>query len=212
MSVADVIQAIDGPLTVTACSDDRSQLRPVLEVQHPRSALADQGPDRLGAGGDVGGRAGAPTCRRCRRRRAGGVPMAVPVNVVRKHMITVTDNAADADPEAARQAARRGARPARRRQGRRLLGVRVRLRVGSRAARERPGVRRPAAACACGSIRAAIGCSTARRSTTTRACSAAASCSRTRTPRARAGAGRRFRCRPQAQALTRRLEAMPGQA
>src|SRR5678816_3485132 len=41
-------------------------------------------------------------------------------------------------------------------------------------------------ACACGSIRAAIGCSMGRPSITTRACSVAGSCSRTRTPRRRA--------------------------
>ena len=64
ISVADVIQAIDGPLTVTACSEIEPQLRPVLEVQHPRSALADQGPDRVGAGRRRRLRAWPPTsCR-----------------------------------------------------------------------------------------------------------------------------------------------------
>ena len=40
ISVADIIQAIDGPLTVTACSTEDGELRSVFEVQRPRSAVA----------------------------------------------------------------------------------------------------------------------------------------------------------------------------
>ena len=40
ISVADVIQAIDGPVTVTACSTEEGQLRPVCEMQRARSAVA----------------------------------------------------------------------------------------------------------------------------------------------------------------------------
>ena len=50
ISVADIIQAIDGPLTVTACSTDVGQLRSVCEVQRSRSAVADQGSNHRGAG------------------------------------------------------------------------------------------------------------------------------------------------------------------
>ena len=40
ISVADVIQAIDGPVSVTACSAHARSVRPVREVQRARSALA----------------------------------------------------------------------------------------------------------------------------------------------------------------------------
>ena len=50
ISVADIIQAIDGPLTVTACSTEVGQLRSIRQVQRPRSAVADQGSDPRGAG------------------------------------------------------------------------------------------------------------------------------------------------------------------
>ena len=59
ISVADVIQAIDGPVTVTACSTDDGQLRAVREVQRPRSAVAGPRTDSGGA-------------RRVHDRRAGG--------------------------------------------------------------------------------------------------------------------------------------------
>ena len=45
ISVADIIQAIDGPLTVTACSTEAENCGQYCEVQRPRSAVADQGPD-----------------------------------------------------------------------------------------------------------------------------------------------------------------------
>ena len=127
----------------------------------------------------------------CSRRDTGAVPVADDEEVAA--MITVTETAAVADSEAAREAAAGRGRPARRRQGRRLFGLRVRVRVGSRAARGRPDLSTARAACASGSIRAVTACSTARRSTTTRACSAAASSSRIRTRRARAAAARRLR-------------------
>ena len=164
ISVADVIQAVDGPLTVTACTETEPQLRPVPEVQHPRSALADQGPDRVGAGGDVHGRTGgrlAPLS--ARRPPAAGVPVPY-----RGSMITVTDNAASQISKLIRKQHRRGDRPPRGREGGRLFRLRVRLRVGAGAARRRPRVRRARMASASGLIRAAIVCSTARRSTTTR--------------------------------------------
>ena len=84
------------------------QLRPVLEVQHSRSAVEDQGPHRCGPGGDVGGRTGrrsaaALPLRRgpCRWRWSDG-------NVVPSEgtMITVTDLRRRSDSEAAREAAR----------------------------------------------------------------------------------------------------------
>ena len=50
ISVADVIQAIDGPVTVTACSTEDGAVRAVREVQRPRSAVADQGAHPGGAG------------------------------------------------------------------------------------------------------------------------------------------------------------------
>ena len=65
ISVADVIQAIDGPVTVTACSTDEGQLRAVREVQRPRSAVADSRADSGGARRVHDRRAGG------RRRRAG---------------------------------------------------------------------------------------------------------------------------------------------
>ena len=49
ISVADVIQAVDGPLTVTACSTEEENCDQYLEVQRPRSALEDQGADSPGA-------------------------------------------------------------------------------------------------------------------------------------------------------------------
>ncbi len=45
ISVADVIQAVDGPLTVTACSTEEENCDQVLEVQRPRPALEDQRTD-----------------------------------------------------------------------------------------------------------------------------------------------------------------------
>jgi Rrf2 family protein len=61
ISVADVIEAIDGPFTVTACSTEKERLRAVQQVQYPRSAVADS---RADCGGpwnrdDCGDRGGA---------------------------------------------------------------------------------------------------------------------------------------------------------
>ena len=63
ISVADVIQAVDGPLTVTACSVHDQACGQYLEVQRPRSAVAHQGSDpdvarRLQPRRDRDGRAG----------------------------------------------------------------------------------------------------------------------------------------------------------
>ena len=44
ISVADVIQAVDGPVTVTACSEDDHNCDQYHEVQHSRPALEDQEP------------------------------------------------------------------------------------------------------------------------------------------------------------------------
>ena len=44
ISVADVIQAMDGPVTVTACSPDDHACEQFEKLQHPRPALEDQGP------------------------------------------------------------------------------------------------------------------------------------------------------------------------
>ena len=46
ISVADIIQAIDGPLTVTACSTEDEQCGQYCEMQRARSVVADQGSDR----------------------------------------------------------------------------------------------------------------------------------------------------------------------
>ena len=79
ISVADIIQAIDGPLTVTACSTEDGELRPVRQVQRPRSALAHQGSDPVGAGDcslqevagrAAGGRAGGRRSAFTQTRRA----------------------------------------------------------------------------------------------------------------------------------------------
>ncbi len=40
--MADVIDAIDGPVTITACSTDSAFLRAVREMQCQRSTLADR--------------------------------------------------------------------------------------------------------------------------------------------------------------------------
>ena len=219
ISVADVIQAIDGPLTVTACSDTDHSCDQYLEVQHSRSALADQGPDRLGAGSDVGAELAAdclaspPWSRSrvevaprsaedsesaCRLARSPSIAERRAPSAgdraaeTRKNMITVTDHAADQIQKLLEK------------QHVEARGLRVGVKAGGCSGfeyvfvvgaepRENDLVFEGPTACACGSIRAAIACSTARRSTTTRACSAADSCSRTRTRRARAGAGRRFR-------------------
>ncbi len=45
ISVADVIQAVDGPLTVTACSTEEENCDQVLEVQRARSPVEDQRAD-----------------------------------------------------------------------------------------------------------------------------------------------------------------------
>ena len=75
ISVADVIQADRRAADGDGLLGDGPQLRPVREVQHPRSALAHQGSHRLGAGRDVGGGTGgghgARRRRRCRCRCAG---------------------------------------------------------------------------------------------------------------------------------------------
>ena len=68
ISVADVIQAIDGPVTVTACSTDDGALRAVREVQRARSAVAGARADSGGARRVHDRRAGG-RCRRRRRRR-----------------------------------------------------------------------------------------------------------------------------------------------
>ena len=74
ISVADVIQAIDGPLTVTACSDTDHSCDQYAKcnIRDPLWRIKDR--IVVGAGGDVGGRAGGRHGRRCRRRRgrAGG--------------------------------------------------------------------------------------------------------------------------------------------
>ena len=69
ISVADIIQAIDGPLTVTACSTEDEQCEQFDEVQRPRSALAHQGSHHRGA---------RPPARspRSRPRLPSGVPTA----------------------------------------------------------------------------------------------------------------------------------------
>ena len=70
---------------------DEPQLRPVLEVQHPRSALADQGPDRRRRWPRRRSRISRPIAAGdCAHRRRAGVP----VTVAEENMITVTDNAA----------------------------------------------------------------------------------------------------------------------
>ena len=61
ISVADVIQAIDGPVTVTACSTERRAVRAVREVQRARSAVARARADS--------GRARRVHDRRAARRR-----------------------------------------------------------------------------------------------------------------------------------------------
>ncbi len=43
ISIADVIQAVDGPFTVTACSTEEENCEQYLQVQRPRPALEDQG-------------------------------------------------------------------------------------------------------------------------------------------------------------------------
>jgi hypothetical protein len=43
ISVADIIQAIDGPLTVTACSTEAENCEQLQQMQRPRSAVAHQG-------------------------------------------------------------------------------------------------------------------------------------------------------------------------
>ncbi len=43
ISVADIIQAIDGPLTVTACSTEDENCGQYREMQRAGSAVADQG-------------------------------------------------------------------------------------------------------------------------------------------------------------------------
>ena len=69
ISVADVIQAVDGPVTVTACSPDDHTCDQFTNVQHSRPALEDQEPHPRHA--DHGDR--SPSWR---RRRAGRDPAA----------------------------------------------------------------------------------------------------------------------------------------
>ena len=60
MTVADVIQAVDGPVTVTACSPDDHDCDQFGTVQHSRPAVEDQGAHHRstddGDGGRTGGR------------------------------------------------------------------------------------------------------------------------------------------------------------
>ena len=72
MSVADVIQAVDGPLHGHGLLDRRSRVRPVHEVQRARPALAHQGPyphraGRLQPRRDRGGDQRADHARHARR-------------------------------------------------------------------------------------------------------------------------------------------------
>ena len=70
--VADVIQAVDGPVTVTACSAERPQLRAVHEVQHSRPAVEDREPHPRSADHGDAWRSWRPKRtrrRRCRRTR-----------------------------------------------------------------------------------------------------------------------------------------------
>jgi hypothetical protein len=69
---------------------DESQLRAVFEVQHPGSALAHQGPHRVGACGDVDCRLASDLTPATVTTGNGA---SVPVNVVR-NMISVTESAA----------------------------------------------------------------------------------------------------------------------
>ena len=75
VSVADVVEAIDGPLTLTACSDTSDSLRSVREVQHPGPAASHPRADRSGLAtarwpNSRGGRAGR------RPSAAGGIAIA----------------------------------------------------------------------------------------------------------------------------------------
>ena len=64
ISVADVIQAIDGPVTVTACSTDEGAVRAVREVQRARSALAGARADSVARSASARSRSWRPTIRR----------------------------------------------------------------------------------------------------------------------------------------------------
>ena len=55
ISVADVIQAIDGPLTVTACSDTDHSCDQYEKCNVRDPLWRIKGSDHLGAGGDVSG-------------------------------------------------------------------------------------------------------------------------------------------------------------
>jgi Rrf2 family protein len=68
ISVADIIQAIDGPAHGHGLLDRGRELRSVRQVQRARSALAHQGSDRVGAvhllaAGSGDRRTGAPASR-----------------------------------------------------------------------------------------------------------------------------------------------------
>ena len=76
ISVSEVIQAIDGPLTITACSSDDHGCDQYLGLQRARSALAHQRSNSRGArdlhgGGPDGGSAGGHTCDACDGGHAG---------------------------------------------------------------------------------------------------------------------------------------------
>ena len=58
ISVADVIQAIDGPVAFTACTTEHDSCDQYAQVQRPRSAVADQGSHPARTGGVYGQRAG----------------------------------------------------------------------------------------------------------------------------------------------------------
>ncbi len=182
--------------------DGRPQLRPVRQVQHSRSALADQ--DRIvsalaatsveelaadipvSAGRFVGrGHELGNSSFRRRRHSHGRAPE------VRDGMITVTQTAASQIHKLlAKKAMEQGGLRVGVKAGG-LLRLRVRVRLGAGAPGRRPDFQRDLMASACGSIRGATAFSMAPRSTTTRACSAAASSSKIPTPKAPAAAALR---------------------
>ena len=142
------------------------QLRAVRQVRHPRPALADQGPDRVRARRRRPSPGWRPSWRRLPRPLAAASRCPSPSG---GSMITVTETRRVAD----RQAARRSSTPRRR-----ACAWASRPAAAPASNTCSHGSRRRATpiwcstartACACGSIPAATGCWTGRRSTTTRA-------------------------------------------
>ena len=73
ISVAEVVEAIDGPLTLTACSDTSDTLRPVRQVQHPRPAASHPRADRRRRWPPARSPSSRPTGSRPRWPRRAGV-------------------------------------------------------------------------------------------------------------------------------------------